>query len=222
MPAAAESARPTVCPAPPTMSFSPPCSRRVAHRTGRGVHGDEHGSRDVAGHVEGQTVGALRFHPREESAAVQDRNAGGQYALLCAYRNLLLLQRFRPTASACTAIRSGPVPEIELTRTPSNSRPPWVSSSVDQAIEERHGIDLCLVWQTHAAAERKRHIRMFDPLGGIKSGFLGGREYGSGGAHPVRFLGVGVVVFALDVQPVFLAVPKQPIASFGVPDDIFA
>ncbi len=91
-----------------------------------------------------------------------------------------------------------------------------------QAIEERHGIDLCLVWQTHAATERKRHIRMFNPLGGINSGFLGGREYGSGGAHSVRVLGVGVVVFALDVQPVFLAVPKQPIASFGVSDDVFA
>ncbi len=165
MPAAAESARPTVWPAPPTMSFAPPCCRRVTHRPGGRVHGDEHGPRDVAGHVEGQTVGALRLHACEESAAVQDRDAGGQYALLCDLSKPVAAESLPADSGTRTVIRSGPVPDIEATRTPSKSCAAMRFQLSHKAVQKRHRIDLCLLSQPHAAVERKWHIRALDPLG---------------------------------------------------------
>src|SRR5689334_11704485 len=92
----------------------------------------------------------------------------------------------------------------------------------DEAAEKRHGVDLRLVSQPHTAGEWKGDVRIVDPLGTLEFGFSRCGQNVLGGVDTLRCLRVRVIVFALDVQTVFLAVPQQPVAALRVPDDVVA
>jgi hypothetical protein len=89
----------------------------------------------------------------------------------------------------------------------------------DQAVQQRHRIELHLVGQSHAAVEGKRHvgrhIGAVHPVG-AETGGCACFEFLAGGGDALLGLRVGVGVFALYRNAVRLAVLHQPFLAFAV------
>ena len=62
-----------------------------------------------------------------------------------------------------SASRSGSLPDTECTRSPWNSGSAVRLQLDDQAVQERHRVDLRLIGQAHPALERERHVGVVLP-----------------------------------------------------------
>ena len=176
--------------------------RRIAHGPGGGIGRDVHAAGDVAGHPVGHAVGPLRLQPREEPAAVEDRNTGGEHTLLGLDGELVGLGRahvqrqlvaFARNLLHANALREAAAALFELD---------------DQAVQQRHRIELGLLGEPDAAVERERDVGFVDPFR-LQPGGLARLEFGpSPTEHPFG-LRVGEGVLALHRDAVRLAVPRS-------------
>ena len=89
----------------------------------------------------------------------------------------------------------------------------------DQAVQQRHGIELSLVGKTDAAVEGKRHVGIVDPVHRQPGGFAR-LEFGSCRRNALLGLRIGEGVFALHRKAVCLAVPDQPLLALAVAFDV--
>ena len=184
--------------------------RRVTHRPGRRVGRDVHAAGEVARHLVGHAVGAAGLEPGEEAAAVQDRNAGRQHALLGVHVELV--------AGGGAHMQRQPVALARNLLHPNALRQPAAAlvEFDDQAVQQRHRIELRLMRQagrrrgTGTARRRRRPTphparRPYTPPVPARAG-----------ADALLGLRVGVGVLALHREAVRLAVLDQPLLALAV------
>ena len=120
----------------------------------------------------------MRSQSREESTAVQNRDAGGQYAAIGEY--VEFGTRIRPHPQ----FEAGPPPMADVLHPGALDQSPFAFVQFGgQAVQERHGIELSLVGQPDSAVERKGHVGVVDPFD-IQARGLAGLQLGLGLRHP--------------------------------------
>ena len=183
--------------------------RRIAHRPGGGVGGEVHAAGDVARHLVGHAVGAAGLEPGEEAAAIQNRNAGRQHALLGVHVEFVTR---RWCARAAPDRRPHPKPVYaNALRQPAAV----LVEFDDQAVQQRHRIELRLVRQPDTAVIRERHVGVVHPFR-VQPGGGARLQLGAPLTTPFSDLRVGVGILALHRDAVRLAVLNQPLLPFAI------
>ena len=146
----------------------------ISHRPGGGVGGDVHAAGDVARHLVGHAVGAAGLEPREEAAAVQNRNAGREHALLGAHVELVAARR------CARAVQAVALAETLLDPNALREASTALVEFYDEAVQQRHRIELRLRGEPDTAVERERHVGVVHPVdvqprGLARLQFLAGR-----------------------------------------------
>ena len=165
--------------------------------------------REGAGHLVGHAVGATGLEPREESAAVQNRDPCREHTLLRLDVELL--------AGGGAHVKFEPVVDAGHLLDPNALRESAAAlAEFDcEAVQQGHRIELCLSGETDAAVIRKWHVGVVDPLGGQSSG-LASLQFLARRRNTRRRLRVGEGILALHREAMRFAVPQQPFLALAI------
>jgi hypothetical protein len=153
------------------------------------------------------------LQPGEERSAVEDRNPGRQHTLLGGHQDPVLIGGVGVDWRNLNAhgIIVGDAAHANAFDQPAAVR----LELDDEALQERHGVDLRLVAQPDTTGERERNVGFRCPVRG-QTGLAAGVQFGAGVGDAGCGLRIAERVFPLSVEPVLLAVPEQPVAALQV------